>query len=148
MRMHRKEARDAFSLLEVLVSTAILVTGIVAIAAFFPASLRQNQRAIDISTAAFLAQMKVEEIRRDDTSGQDFVRTIRDMETESDPVVFALDDRFTYSFSGVSVIDPVDDDPDDPRDDHGVARVIVRYAEDYNPDTTILYELRFDFPTP
>jgi len=36
------------------------------------------------------------------------------------------------------------DDPGDPRDDHGVARVIIQYAESYRPGGDILHELRFD----
>lgn len=122
---------------------AILLTGIVAIAAFFPMTLRQNQRAADVSTAAFIAQMIAEEIRKDDTRNRDLIEAIRNLAAPTDPVVFPLDSRFAYSFSGVSAVVP-EDTPEDPRDDHGVARVIVRYAADFNPNEDVLYELRFD----
>jgi type II secretory pathway pseudopilin PulG len=139
-------ARRAFSLLEVLVSAAILITGIVAIAAFFPVSLRENQRSMDISSAAFLAQMKAEELRRDDNAAGDLIAAIRGLNAESAPVPFAQDTRFTYSFSGVTLLDT--GDPADPRNAPGVARLVVRYAPEFRSGAEILYELRFDFATP
>ncbi|MBN1865683.1 prepilin-type N-terminal cleavage/methylation domain-containing protein [Candidatus Sumerlaeota bacterium] len=132
-----------YTLLEVLVSLTILLTGIVAIAAFFPTTVRQNRRAVDKSIAAYLAQLKAEEIRRDDSTGRLLIREIRFMTTPSTPVSFAADPRFAYSFCGVSLLDPVDDS-DDFRDDVRVARIIVRYSRAFRPQQEILYELRFN----
>ena len=126
-----------FSIAEILVSMAILLVGVVAIAAFFPASMRQNQRAVDSSTAAFLAQMKFEEVRRDDltdTSGVSLVDTIRSLAAPTDPVTFAFDPRFAYSFCGRSLLNPAEPPS---------ARVIVRYAATYRPQQEILFEVAF-----
>lgn len=137
--------RSAFSILEVLVSLAVLLTGIVAILSFLPSTLRQNQRSADISIAAYLAQLKAEEIRRDDTSSGQVVNRIRALTAPTAPITFGFDKRFAYQFCGVSVID-ADDEPgpdDDPRDDPNVARVIVLYDAAYRPSGGVLYELRF-----
>ena len=49
------------------------------------------------------------------------------------------------SFSGVSVkYAAEEEDPDDPRDDPGVARVIIQYSAEFRPEQDVLYELRFD----
>jgi prepilin-type N-terminal cleavage/methylation domain-containing protein len=132
-----------YSLVEVLVSLTILLTGIVVVAAYFPMALRANQRSTDQSIAAFLAQAKAEEIRRDNDTGGSLVREISELTTPTPPIVFTTSPLFTYSFSGVSGIDPVDD-PDDVRDDHGVARVIIQYAASFRSEQEILFELRFD----
>jgi prepilin-type N-terminal cleavage/methylation domain-containing protein len=132
-----------YSLIEVLVSLTILLTGIVAVAAYFPMALRANQRSTNQSIAAFLAQAKAEEIRRDNDTGGSLVREISELTAPTPPIIFTTSPFFTYSFSGVSAIDPVDD-PDDVRDDHGVARVIVQDAPSFRSDQEILFELRFD----
>ncbi|HPS02399.1 MAG TPA: prepilin-type N-terminal cleavage/methylation domain-containing protein [Candidatus Sumerlaeota bacterium] len=134
-----RAGRSAFTLVEVLVSMTILLIGIVAIAGFFPARMRQNQRAIDTSTAAYLAQLKAEELRRDTAPGgaaRDAIRTIKNLTSPTPPVAFGFDSRFAYSFSGVSV-----QNPDAPK---RVARVIVRYNQAFRPQQEVLYELAFD----
>jgi len=127
--------RPAFSLIEVLVSIAVLLTGIVVILSFFPAVLRQNQRSADVSVAAYLAQQKAEEIRRDDTSSGDLVAEIRSLQAPSAPIVFPLNPRFAYQFAGVSLLAPAEDP--------AVARVIVSYAPGNRGPRGVLYELRF-----
>ncbi len=135
----RRAGRSAFTLVEVLVSMTILLIGIVAIAGFFPARMRQNQRAMDTSTAAYLAQLKAEELRRDNAPGgaaRDAIRAIKNLTNPTPPVAFGFDQRFAYSFSGVSV-----QNPDAPK---RVARVIVRYNQAFRPQQEVLYELAFD----
>lgn len=131
----------ALTLVEVLVALAILLGGILAVASLIPANLRRTQNTVDRSQAAFLAQMKAEEVRRDnyDTGGGNtFIDEIRSMTPPSTPtlaVEFPLDPKFSYSFWGASVVDPTDNP--------GVARVIVRYSPNYRPSSEVLYELEF-----
>lgn len=135
--------RRGYTLVEVLVALALLLAGILAIVQLFPVSLRANTDAILKGNAALLAQQKVEEMRRDhDRLGQ-MLTAIELLETPTDPVVWPVDPRLTYSYSGVSLIHSVDT-PGDPRDDAGVARVIVRLAPSYDPTQKVMYELRFD----
>ena len=131
-----------FSLLEVVVSLIILLIGIAGILIYFPSALRANDRAVILSEAALLAHAKAEQIRHDPNAPA-LIRKIRAMTVPTAPVVFAENPNLAYRFSGVSLLDPVDD-PNDPRDDHGVARIIVQHAEGYRPAGRILFELRFD----
>ena len=140
-RRRQSAKRGGFSLLEVLISLVILLIGIVAILIYFPNALRANNRAVSLSEAALLAQRKAEEIRRDD--GGTLIGAIENLTTPTAPVLFPQNPNLVYRFASVSLIDPVDD-PGDPRDDHGVARIIIQYAEAFRPDGRILYELRFD----
>jgi type II secretory pathway pseudopilin PulG len=133
----------AYSLLEVLVSVAILLAGILSIINFFPMGLQAQHRAGDVSRAAFLAQMKAEEVRRDNDRFNNLINAIRALRSPSQIISFPNDDRFAYCFCGISLIDPRDD-PDDPRDDYNVPRVIVMYSLEYRGKNEILYELRFD----
>ncbi|MFH0793011.1 MAG: hypothetical protein V2A74_03150 [bacterium] len=136
-------SHKGYSLVEVVVSLAILLAGIVSIMAVFPWSLRAHQQAADVSAATLLAQKKAEEIRRDNDRNSDLMIQMRLLRTPTAPLAFNEDERLTYSFCGVSLIDPIDD-PGDPRDDIGVARVIVRYNPKFRSSQQILYELRFD----
>lgn len=133
-----------FTFLEVVVSLAILLAGILTIVNLFPLTLKATSRAAMISKATLLSQLKAEEIRRDNrvNSVPDLIAIIRNLDTPTEPRPFSEDPRFTYSYCGTSLIDPTDD-PDDPRDDAGVARVIVRYNPVFNPNEDILFELRF-----
>ena len=135
--------RQGYSLVEVVVSLAILLAGVISIVAVFPWSLRAHQQAADVSAAVLLAGKKAEEIRRDNDRNSDLILQLRLLRTPTPPLPFNEDERLTYSFSGVSLIDPVDD-PGDPRDDIGVARIIVRYNQKFRSSQQILYELRFD----
>jgi type II secretory pathway pseudopilin PulG len=139
---HRRTLR-AYSLLEVLVSVAILMAGIISIVNFFPMGLQAQHRAGDVSRAAFLAQMKAEEIRRDNDRFNNLINAIRSLRSPSQIITFPNDNRFAYCFCGISLLDPRDD-PDDPRDDYNVPRVIVMYSLEYRGKNEILYELRFD----
>jgi prepilin-type N-terminal cleavage/methylation domain-containing protein len=132
-----------YSLIEVLVSVAILLTGILSIVNLFPMSLRAQHRAADVSRAAFLAQLKAEEIRRDNDRSGNLMNAIRSLTSPTEILTFPCDTRFSYCFCGVSLIDPRDD-PDDPRDDYNIPRVIVMYSKEYRGKNEILYELRFD----
>jgi type II secretory pathway pseudopilin PulG len=133
----------AYSFLEVLVSLVILLGGILAILAYFPNALRANDRAVVLSEAALLAQRKAEEIRRDGDRGRLLIRQIQTLTIPTSPIVFPENSTLAYRFCGVSLFHPTDD-RGDPRDRHGVARIIVQYSQGYRPDGRILYELRFD----
>ena len=132
-----------FSLLEVLVSVAILMAGILSIVHFFPMGLQARARAGDISRASLLAQRKAEEIRRDNDRAGRLIRAIAALDSPTEIKPFPNHPKFAYCFCGTSLIDPRDD-PDDPRDDHGVPRVIIMYSREYKGDNEVLYELRFD----
>ena len=141
--------RRGFSMLEVVVSMAILLAGIAAIATFFPMSVRHNQRAVDVSTAAYVAQMKAEEIRRDDSANHRLVREIRQLTDPTKPVTFPLDSRFAYSFCGRSMIDDATE-TGGGASGSGIARVIIIYSPEFkprpdlfSPKENILFELRF-----
>jgi len=136
--------RKGFSLVEVLVSLAVLLIGIVAIIFFFPQSLWSARRAEDRTKAAVLAQLKAEEIRRDDDQQNTLIRAIRNLQTPTDAITFAQDPDFAYQFSGRSILY---DGEVGPQADPGVARVIIRYSPDFrrstNTNKDVLYELRF-----
>lgn len=132
-----------YSILEVVISLVILLVGIVAILAVFPNTLRANDRSVALAEGALLAQQKAEEIRRDYDRGRRLIAAIRDLTAPTAPIAAPSNPNLAYRFSGVSKIDPVDD-PGDPRDDHGVARIIIEYAEEYRPGGEVIYELRFD----
>lgn len=140
---NRINTTRAFSLLEILVSLAILLAGIISIINFYPLTLKASNQAADISAAVVLAQLKAEELRRDSSSYYNYIQTIRTLTTPTEPKPFPQAPHLTYCFCGVSLIDPVDD-PEDPRDDVGVARVIIRYNQSFRPGADVLYELRFD----
>jgi type II secretory pathway pseudopilin PulG len=139
----KNAGNKAYSLLEVIVSLAILLAGILTIVNYFPLSLKANNRAALLSDAALLAQMKAEEIRRDNIFGPKLLNLIRTLRKPTEPVQFAQNTLLAYSFCGVSLLDPVDD-PDNTTDDVGVARIIVRYDKSYRPTEDVIYELRFD----
>ncbi|MCX8036041.1 MAG: hypothetical protein N3D11_03085 [Candidatus Sumerlaeia bacterium] len=133
----------SFSLLEVLISLVILLVGILAILLYFPNVLRANDRSMMLSEAAFLAQRKAEEIRRDADQARRLIAEIRSRTVPTAPVVFPENPNLAYSFCGVSLLDPTDD-PGDPTDDRGVPRIIVQYAQGSRADSRPLYELRFN----
>lgn len=120
----------------------ILATGIVAIVSFFPMSLRQNHLAIDKSIAAYLAQMKAEELRRDNNAGGALIDEIKEMRVETPRATFPIDKRFAYSFTGLSIPDPAD--PGNPASNHQVALIVVRYSRDYRATEDFLYRLAFE----
>lgn len=135
--------RRGYTYLEVLISLVILVSGILAILNFFPTSLRASSRAELLTIASLLAQQKAEEVRRDNDAAGDFLSSIRVLQSETAAQVFPDDERLTYSFSGRSARDPVDD-PGDPADDGFVPRVIVRLNPAVQRSNEVIFELRFD----
>ena len=137
------ETKSGFTLLEVLISLAILLAGIITIINFFPLSLKANRQAELISQSALLAQLKAEEIRRDLKSNGDFLDRIKSLRTPTTPIQFPQNHNLAYCFCGISLLDPVDD-PKDHSDDYGVARVIIRLDKSYDPGERVIYELRFD----
>jgi prepilin-type N-terminal cleavage/methylation domain-containing protein len=132
-----------FTLIEVLVGLSILTAGVLAIMAIFPVLLRTQAEAEMLTIAASLAQMKAEEIRRDDDRNGSLVTAIRNLTEPTTPLVFPHERRLTYSFSGRSLrYGSVD--ASDPRGSDGVARVIIRYAPDFRPSQDVVYEFRFN----
>jgi prepilin-type N-terminal cleavage/methylation domain-containing protein len=135
---------SGFTLLEVLVGLSILTAGILSIMAIFPLMLRVQTDAEVLAIGASLAQMKAEEIRRDDDRNGSLVGAIRNMSTPSDPITFPREPRLAYSFSGRSLMYSSAANPDDPRAADGVARVIIRYSASFRPSQDVIYELRFN----
>jgi type II secretory pathway pseudopilin PulG len=56
-------AEGGFSLVEVLVAAAILMTGLIAVAQMFVASTNQNMESRRVTTTGVLAQQKIEQLR-------------------------------------------------------------------------------------
>jgi type II secretory pathway pseudopilin PulG len=56
-------AEGGFSLVEVLVAAAILMTGLIAVAQMFVVSTNQNMDARRVTMTAVLAQQKIEQLR-------------------------------------------------------------------------------------
>jgi prepilin-type N-terminal cleavage/methylation domain-containing protein len=135
----------AFTLVEVLVAMALILIGVAAAAVGLQQSVRETDRAVDTTIAAYLAQMKAEEIRRDDDSYPvgDYITTIRSLTQNQATalVTWPQDNRFAYGFCGVSMLDPTTDS--------GVARVIICYSPEFKPRANqydskyVLYELKF-----
>jgi type II secretory pathway pseudopilin PulG len=59
----RAASENGFSLVEVLVAAAILMTGLIAVAEMFIVSTHQNMEARRVTTTAVLAQQKIEQLR-------------------------------------------------------------------------------------
>lgn len=150
MTIHPR-TRAAFTILEVLVGVSLMTIGIVTIMALFPYTLKTNERAELRTLGASLAYMKIEEIRRDNDDEGKLLNGIRAMTRPSDPVPFASDWRLAYRLSGVTMLyqhrngsGSLVDDPGDPRDDPGVARVIIQENPDFRKDPQIFDEYRFN----
>jgi type II secretory pathway pseudopilin PulG len=134
--------RRGLSLLEVLVALGILTAGLLVVLAIFPYTLQAQRDAELLTKAAALAQMKVEEIRRNDSLNGTMISAIRSLAEPSEPVAFQNEPRLAYQFCGRSVIYTATGDGTDPRAQNGVARVIVRYASSFRPSQDVIYELR------
>ncbi len=135
--------RRGVTLLEAIVSLSILLIGIVMILMLFPTFLVSARDAEMESKAVMLAQMKAEEIRRDDDTSGTLVNAIRNLPAPTAPVEFAQEPDLAYQFSGTSILY----EGETPDGDPGVARVIVRYAPSFrlspSPNKDVLFELRF-----
>jgi type II secretory pathway pseudopilin PulG len=59
----RTAGEGGFSLVEVLVAAAILMTGLIAVAQMFVTSTNQNMASRRVTTTAVLAQQKIEQLR-------------------------------------------------------------------------------------
>ena len=143
--------RRAFTLVEVLVGLSIMTVGILGIMAVFPFTLRAREQAELRTIGAWAALMKIEEVRRDNDTGGKLLTGIENLSEPTEPVVFAFDQRLAYRFSSTTILyeqlDPSTglpiDDPSDPRDDPGVARVIIQESPAFRPNPRILDEYRF-----
>jgi type II secretory pathway pseudopilin PulG len=132
-----------FSLLEAIVALTILLAGILAIIMFFPETLVSARQAEMRTKATVLAQMKAEEIRRDDDTSNTLVNAIKALPVPTAPITFAQDRDLAYQFSGQSLLYS----GETPAGDPNIARVIIRYSPEFrtspNPNKDVLYELRF-----
>jgi Tfp pilus assembly protein PilV len=126
------------------VGLSILTAGLLAILAIFPHTLRAQREAELLTIAASLAQMKAEEIRRDDDQQKSLITEIKKMTEPSSPIIFPGEPRLAYSFSGQTILYTQGVDPADPRTTPGIARVIIRYSPDYRSSQDVVYELRFN----
>jgi len=135
--------RRGVSLLEAIVALTILLVGIVLILIMFPRFLVAAHDAEMESKAVMLAQMKAEEIRRDDDTSGTLINSIRNLPGPTAPIQFTQDPELAYSFSGTSILYA----GETPAGDPNIPRVIIRYAPQYrvssNPNKDVLYELRF-----
>jgi Tfp pilus assembly protein PilV len=138
-----------YSLLEILVSLAVLLAGIVLIIYVFPQILRSTYNAEYLSKAALLAQLKVEEIRRDDSKDKAMQGAIAALTAPTQFMPFTQEPALSYAFSGETILYR-DDNPVTPRSDSNVARVIIKYSDSFRKshnlnaaDKDVLYELRF-----
>ena len=141
-----RRERRGYSLIEVLVSLAILLGGVIAIIFLIPNSLKASNDAAFLTEATLLAQMKAEEIRRDDDAYEPgkgtLIKTIAARTTETDRIPFPQNSKLQYSFIGKTVM-YTSVPASDPRGEVGVPRVIVRYAPSYRSSEDVVYELRF-----
>lgn len=145
--------RRGLTLIEVLISVAITVAGIVTIINLFPTTMRGAEEAELRQVGAFLAFMKIEEIRRDMDSDRRLLHAIEDLTTVTDPVTFALEPRLAWRFTGRTLLHEhydssgaLFDVPLDPRDDADVARVIIQISPEFRPGKPdVLQEYRFRY---
>lgn len=138
-----KNQNRGVTLLEAIVALSILLVGIVMILMLFPRFLVSARDAELESKAVMLAQMKAEEIRRDDDTSGTLVNAIRNLTAPTAPVEFPQEPDLAYQFSGTSILY----EGQTPSGDPGVARVIIRYAPSFrqstSPSKDVLFELRF-----
>lgn len=137
--------RAGFTLIEVLVALAILTAGLLTVAATFPYVVKSQREAELLTTAAALAQMKAEEIRRDDTApfGEgELITAISELTSPTQPIQFPNEPRLTYSFSNSTIQYAEFEATGDPRA-LPVPRIIVRYHPDFRSGEEVVYELRF-----
>jgi Tfp pilus assembly protein PilV len=83
-----------FTLAEVLASLAILLIGILALLSLFPQGMKAAKVAEDKTVAAFLAQQKAEDIKR-----QEFLWSAG---TTAGPIPFPLEPNFRWQASVVA----------------------------------------------
>src|SRR4051794_1011669 len=100
----RRTGVRGFTLIEVLVSLTILLVGVIAILFLFPTTLDAARKAEYRTKAAFLAQLKAEEIRRDDDTSHTLVQAIESMNAPSAALAFAQEPDLAYQFSGRSIL--------------------------------------------
>lgn len=129
--------RSAFTLVEVIVAMAILLGGVVVLLQLFPITLRANTEAELRTAAAFLAQQKVDEMRRDrDRDGTIIIPGISG-NPETAPRVHPGDRRLAYSYApGPAIADEPVVGPQ--------AWIIIRASAEYDPAQPVLFQARFD----
>ncbi len=96
MRLHHHRKKKGFTLVEVVISLLVLTIGIVGVIALLPVCLRAGKQATDMTQAAFFAQDKLEELKRD---GYDALPSVPEEGSCSNSV-------FSYKVEVGGVIDP------------------------------------------
>ncbi len=142
-RFHR--TRRGMTLVEVIVALAIFLFGVVTLLNFFPLKVRTGTDATVLSEGVLLAQLKAQEIRRDNDPSGPFYAWMRSLTSPEPPggIPFEQNRDLRYAFSGRSVMDPVDD-PGVPEDDFNVPRIIVLSPTQSRFSNGVVYELRFE----
>ncbi|MCX7018950.1 MAG: prepilin-type N-terminal cleavage/methylation domain-containing protein [Candidatus Sumerlaeota bacterium] len=139
-----RAARRAYTLLEILVALAILLAGILPIVLLLPQAFQTRRDAEYMTQAGLLAQLKAEEIRRDDDSTGTMTRRIAQLGAPTPPIAFAQTPGLSYSFYGKSFLYS---SSESPQGDPNVARVIILKTPAATPATVnskdVIYELRF-----
>jgi len=136
--------RRGFTLLEVLIGLGILTAGILSIMAVYPYTLRAQRDAELLTLGAALAQMKAEQVRRDDKAmGGALVHSIQGLgDVRTKALVFSDEPRLSYSFASQSVLNPTAPNP--AKDVY----VIIYRAPTNRPNQDLLqdviYELHFN----
>lgn len=144
MNLLRLVRRRGFTLLEVFIGLSILTVGILVVLQLFPYTIRANERAELRTIGAALAMQKIEEIRRDNDQGSRLIDGIKSLTSPTAPVPFAADPRLAYRLSGVTMLYSDSGVANDPRDDVGVARVIIQESPSFRSRPVILDEYRFN----
>lgn len=141
----RVSRRHGLTLIEVVVALAIFLFGVVALLNVFPLKVQTGANATVLTEAVLLAQLKAQEIRRDNAPDSIFFLWLRSLTspTPAEGIPFAENPRLRYAFSGRSVLDPIDD-PGVPEDDYGVPRIIVLSPADSRFSHGVVWELRFE----
>lgn len=124
---------------------SIFLFGVVALLNFFPLKVRTGVDAAVLTEAALLAQLKAQEVRRDNAPDSLFFLWMRSLPSPMPPegIPFGQNPDLRYAFCGRSVLDP-DDDPGVPEDDFGVPRIIILSPRHSRHANGVVYELRFE----
>ena len=94
VKRSKQGKQSGFSLTEVLASLTILLIGILALVSLFPQGMKSAKVAEDLTVAAFLAQQKAEDIKREEF--------LWPAGTNAGPTQFPLEPNFRWQVSVVA----------------------------------------------
>jgi prepilin-type N-terminal cleavage/methylation domain-containing protein len=110
-------ARRGFTLLEIMIATAILTIGLVSVLALFPVAIHTGKKVVDTSTAAVIAESVAEAIREG----------IRNQSRTLDPQGGSPHHYFIFKHDGVR--DPIPNEKSLERPDKDYFILLPRYPE-------------------